>query len=144
MWESLMRLTVLSSEACEERSGFLCCRCIVVTISAAEDDEGGRSLLASLDAILGLQSSVTFTKRRTHQNAKLFFEVKLFKIERLSSLLPPPLSEMPLRRSVPNSARPRWWLYLPKLSAEEDFSSGCPPASTVPARPAPRREDCGL
>ena len=76
MCESLMRLTVLSSEACEESSGFLCCRCIVVTISAAEIDEGGRSLLASLDAILGLQSSVTFTKWKTHRNVKLFFEIK--------------------------------------------------------------------
>ena len=72
MCESLMRLTVLSSDACEESSGFLCCRCIVVTISAADDDEGGRSLLASLDAILGLQ----FTKWKTHQNVKLFFEIK--------------------------------------------------------------------
>ena len=77
MCVSLMRLTVLSSDACEESSGFLCCRCIVVTISAADDDEGGRSLLASLDAILGLQSSVTSTKRITRQNVKFLFRNKV-------------------------------------------------------------------
>ena len=55
MWESLMRLTVLSSEACEDSSGFLCIRGMDVAIMAApiaDDDEGGLSLLVSLDGIL--------------------------------------------------------------------------------------------
>ena len=54
MWESLMRLTVLSSEACEDSCGFLCRGMDVAIIAApiADDDEGGLSLLVSLEAIL--------------------------------------------------------------------------------------------
>ena len=53
MWESLMRLTVLSSDACEDSSGFpLCCRFGGIDVAIADDDEGGLSLLVSLEAIL--------------------------------------------------------------------------------------------
>ena len=52
MCESLMRLKSLSADACDESGGFLWCREIDPAI-AIDDEEGGLSLLASLDAILG-------------------------------------------------------------------------------------------
>ena len=53
MCESLMRLTVLSSDACEDSSGFLWLCCLGIDVAIADDDEGGLSLLVSLEAILG-------------------------------------------------------------------------------------------
>ena len=63
MWESLMRLTVLSSDACDDSGGFRCCLGIDVAITDEED--GGLSLLWSLEAILlqiSLHQLLLFTK----------------------------------------------------------------------------------